>query len=77
MLSEENHVLFEQITLLRAQLEYQISEYSSKTEEAHSKIIRFDSLEQDLKLINEERVSLVQANESLEKRIFVQLQVVA
>lgn len=31
LLSEENHVLFQEITLLRTQLEHVITEYNSKT----------------------------------------------
>ena len=45
LLTEENHILFQQITLLRAHTDHLMLEYGSKTEEAASKITRFDQLQ--------------------------------
>ena len=45
LLTEENHILFQQITLLRAHTDHIMLEYGSKTEEAASKISRFDQLQ--------------------------------
>lgn len=42
LLTEENQVLFEQITLLRAHTDHILNEYGSKTEEATIKINRYD-----------------------------------
>lgn len=44
LLTEENHILFEQVTLLRAHTDHLMLEYGSKTEEAATKINRFDQL---------------------------------
>ncbi len=44
LLTEENHILFQQITLLRAHTDHLMLEYGSKTEEAATKISRFDQL---------------------------------
>lgn len=51
MLTEENQVLFEQVTLLRAHTEYVLNEYGSKTEEAETKISRYDQLEADYETV--------------------------
>lgn len=45
LLTEENHILFQQITLLRAHTDHLMLEYGSKTEEAATKISRFDQLQ--------------------------------
>ena len=42
LLTEENQVLFEQITLLRAHTDHILTDYGSKTEEATIKINRYD-----------------------------------
>lgn len=45
LLTEENHILFQQITLLRAHTDHLMLEYGSKTEEAATKVNRFDQLQ--------------------------------
>jgi phosphoglycerate-specific signal transduction histidine kinase len=55
LLTEENQVLFEQITLLRSHADHLIMEYSSKTEEATTKISQYDKLESDFGFTCQER----------------------
>ena len=69
LLTEENQVLFEQITLLRAHTDHLILEYSSKTEEATTKILLFNQLENDHVMTCQERDELVAANNYLEQRL--------
>ena len=69
LLTEENQVLFEQITLLRAHVDYLMSEYGTKTEEATHKIAYFDRLERECETVTQEKDTLVQSNTYLESRI--------
>lgn len=50
LLTEENHILFEQVTLLRAHVDHVMLEYGTKTEEAASKIGRFEQLQKHLEI---------------------------
>ena len=66
LLTEENQVLFEQITLLRSHADHLMLEYSSKTEEATTKIAQYDKLESEFAFTCQERDQLVSANNYLE-----------
>ena len=62
LLTEENHILFEQITLLRAHTDHLMIEYGSKTEEAVNKIGRFDQLQLQYDTLSQEMENAIVAN---------------
>ena len=69
LLTEENQVLFEQITLLRAHTDHVLSEYGSKTEEATFKISKYNQLESDYEQTRHERDEALSAVEYLEAKL--------
>ena len=69
LLTDENQVLFEQITLLRAHTDHVLSEYGSKTEEATFKISKYNQLESDYEQTRHERDEALSAVEYLEAKL--------
>jgi hypothetical protein len=69
LLSEENHILFEQVTLLRAHNDQFNREVSEKFADAEAKSQRFDSIRLSLELATSERDELVRANSFMEQRL--------
>ena len=75
LLTEENHILFEQVTLLRAHHDQFSKECAEKMSEASSKIANFDNVKGDLDLTTRERDELLRANAFLESKLTQQTQI--
>ena len=69
LLTEENHILFEQVTLLRAHHDQFSKECAEKMSEAQSKISSFDQLKAEFDLTVRERDELLKANAFLESKL--------
>lgn len=69
LLSEENHILFEQVTLLRAHNDQFNREVAEKFADAEAKSQRYDSIRLSLDLATSERDELVRANSFMEQRL--------
>ena len=69
LLTEENHILFEQVTLLRAHHDQFSKECADKMSEAQTKIASFDQVRSELDLAVRERDELLKANAFLETKL--------
>ena len=69
LLTEENHVLFEQVTLLRVHHDAVTKECADKMVEATAKIQKFDNVKADLDQTCLERDELIRANAFLETKL--------
>ena len=69
LLTEENHVLFEQVTLLRAHYDKYNEEVAAKVSEAAAKAQAFDLLEREFAALAAERDQLGQAKGLLEAKV--------
>ena len=69
LLTEENHVLFEQITLLRSHYDKYNEEITSKMQEAEFKSQAYDLVHTDLLKLQQERDELHRANVFLDKKL--------
>lgn len=69
LLTEENHILFEQVTLLRAHHDQFSMECAEKMNEAQAKIASFDQVQGNLELTTRERDELLKANAFLETKL--------
>lgn len=69
LLTEENHILFEQVTLLRVHHDAITKECADKLHEASSKISQFDNVIADLVQTSRERDDLIRANSFLETKL--------
>jgi hypothetical protein len=69
LLTEENHILFEQVTLLRAHHDQFSKECAEKMTEAQGKISSYDKLKLDFDLTVRERDELIKANSFLETKL--------
>lgn len=69
LLTEENHILFEQVTLLRVHHDAITKECSEKLAEANIKILKFDNVQADLEQTTRERDELIRANNFLENKL--------
>ena len=69
LLTEENHILFEQVTLLRAHHDQFSKECAEKMSEAQDKISNFDQMFGNLELTTRERDELLKANSFLETKL--------
>ena len=69
LLTEENHILFEQVTLLRAHHDQFSKECAEKMSEAQTKISNFDKLKDENDLNVHERDELLKANAFLESKL--------
>ena len=69
MLTEENHILFEQVTLLRAHHDQFSKECAEKMSEAQAKISSFDQLQAEFDLTVRERDEILKANAFLESKL--------
>lgn len=74
LLSEENHILFEQVTLLRAHHDQFSKECAAKMDQAKEKIDKFDGVQTALNQVTIERDELIRANSFLETRLNQQAQ---
>ena len=68
-LTEENHILFQQVTVLRAHHDRFSVECSEKMNEAQGKISSFDKLKVDYDATVRERDELIRANSFLETKL--------
>lgn len=69
MLTEENHILFEQVTLLRVHHDAVTRECAEKMAEATAKIQKFDNVNTDLQQTCHERDDLIRVNSFLESKL--------
>ena len=69
LLTEENQVLFEQITLLRSHYDKFNEDCSNKLSEADQKSQAYDTLHAEYEIILHERDDLYKANSFLEKKL--------
>ena len=69
LLTEENHILFEQVTLLRVHHDAVTKECTEKLHEASTKISQFDNVMADLTQTSRERDELIRANSFLETKL--------
>jgi histidinol phosphatase-like enzyme len=69
LLTEENHILFEQVTLLRVHHDAVTKECAEKMVEATAKIQRYDNVKIDLDQTQIERDELIRANAFLETKL--------
>lgn len=69
MLTEENHILFEQVTLLRVHHDAVTKECAEKMAEAANKIKMFDNVKADLEHTSHERDDLIRANNFLDAKL--------
>ena len=69
LLTEENHILFEQVTLLRAHHDQFSKECAEKMSEAQAKTDSFDQVQAELELTSRERDELFKANTFLEQKL--------
>ena len=77
LLTEENHILFEQVTLLRAHHDQFSKECAEKMQEAQTKIGSYDQLRSELELTQRERDELFKANSFLETKLTQTTQMLA
>lgn len=77
LLTEENHVLFEQVTLLRVHHDAITKECADKLAEANAKIKQFDDVKADLDQTCRERDDLIRANNFLEIKLTEMTQMLA
>lgn len=77
LLTEENHILFEQVTLLRAHHDQFSKECAEKMTEAQDKIAAYDKLKGDFELTCRERDELIKANSFLEMKLSQTTQLLA
>lgn len=69
LLTEENHVLFEQITLLRQHYDQYNKEFDSQVQDAKSKSKVFDNLNSQYNLVQKERDELWRAHQVLDSQL--------
>ena len=69
LLTEENHILFQQVTVLRAHHDQFSIECTEKMKEAHDKISSYDKLKIDHDVTVHERDELIRANSFLETKL--------
>ena len=69
LLTEENHILFQQVTVLRAHHDQFSLECTEKMKEAHDKISSYDKLKLDHDVTVHERDELIRANSFLETKL--------
>ena len=69
LLTEENHVLFEQITLLRSHYDKYNEEVTGKMQEADYKSQAYDMVHTDLQKLQQDRDELQRANIFLDKKL--------
>ncbi len=68
-MTEENHVLFEQITLLRSYYDKFNEEIAAKSQEAEAKTSAYDYLHKEFERITHERDELMKAKSYLEQKL--------
>ena len=69
LLTEENHILFQQVTVLRAHHDQFSTECAEKMNEAQGKISSYDKLKADYDVTVHERDELIRANSFLETKL--------
>ena len=69
LMTEENHILFEQVTLLRAHHDQFSKECAEKMSEAQAKISSYDQIKAEFDLAAREREELFKANAFLENKL--------
>ena len=69
LLTEENHILFQQVTVLRAHHDQFSTECAEKMNEAQGKISSYDKLKVDYDVTVHERDELIRANSFLETKL--------
>lgn len=69
LLTEENHVLFEQITLLRSHYDKYNEEITAKMQEAEYKSQAYDLVYNDMQNLQIDRDELQRANVFLDKKL--------